>query len=779
MKHIKKHKNKIIFISLALLFVASMVLSIINLGRPLQKAAAVNCTTINIRITPTPSTSGNVYYDTTSNPMKDINYVMVDLPASIGVVNEIDIFAKRTYDTGEIVMGRASLYSPTTYNYQAASTWQFPWIPNFAQTTLGTAEQMQIRAELIFSDNTRCTTTIVNAYNLRNSEGSYNVFRTDGSPFETPWIGDANTYAQFAARPTVNWYDYYDESITRSYDVSNNAIYDGWSADGAGNIASWNTFAATFYSGADDGVDHTGSIKMGFRFGGDNVIHYHLIPTTVKTVNVPDTTPPTSVALTSSNGNIVSGKITLMVTANDNVGVRRVEFLKNGVVFGTVTASSNTTTYYWDTTTVANGTYDLTAKAYDAASNVGVSNVLKITVQNATTSTTTTTTTNTTAQSTTTPDVNTPSSTSASVDPTTNPTSTVSVEASPTTATIAPVGTTNQETVSIPTDSTSLIQMTPVQVENQTVALSCTEKVLGTERYNAINSGTSRPTSEELEKMKSCFATTNNIIPSVNLSPVKPTEAKRLTADKSIAILDLKNIKITEKSSQSQNSNNAQNVQEPVQQEALKISGKAEPNSTVILYIFSNPLVITVNTDDQGNWEYTLEDPIQPGSHEVYAVVDKGDGVYRRSDPVAFFIPKAEATAANPEGYSLKLGAPVATAQQSRSGLVGYVAGSVTLLLMAMFGLFLFFRSRAGRQSMSRGEPVMETISTNSDSPSGVVASEPPVKTVKPADISTSDEFNDITPENSENSTLVGTIVKPSSQNDGQNSDDDANRMIS
>jgi hypothetical protein len=93
---------------------------------------------------------------------------------------------------------------------------------------------------------------------------------------------------------------------------------------------------------------------------------------------VPDTTAPTVSA--SSSG--TSGTITFSATASDNVGVTNVEFLVDGVVKGSDATSPYSLAF--DSTTIANGSHSLTAKAYDAAGNVGTSTAVSFTVSNTT-----------------------------------------------------------------------------------------------------------------------------------------------------------------------------------------------------------------------------------------------------------------------------------------------------------------------------------------------------------------------------------------------------------
>ena len=70
-----------------------------------------------------------------------------------------------------------------------------------------------------------------------------------------------------------------------------------------------------------------------------------------------------------SNGATVVGTISINATASDNVGVTKVEFYVDGAL--KITDTTSPYSYSWDSTAVANGSHSLTAKAYDAAHNVG------------------------------------------------------------------------------------------------------------------------------------------------------------------------------------------------------------------------------------------------------------------------------------------------------------------------------------------------------------------------------------------------------------------------
>ncbi|MDQ3064904.1 MAG: NPCBM/NEW2 domain-containing protein [bacterium] len=100
----------------------------------------------------------------------------------------------------------------------------------------------------------------------------------------------------------------------------------------------------------------------------------------VVTTTPSDTSAPT-VSLTSpSNGVTVSGTVSLSASANDNIGVTRVNFYANGTLLGSDTSAPYS--YSWNTASTANGSYTLSARAFDAANNSGVSNSVSLSVNN-------------------------------------------------------------------------------------------------------------------------------------------------------------------------------------------------------------------------------------------------------------------------------------------------------------------------------------------------------------------------------------------------------------
>jgi len=75
------------------------------------------------------------------------------------------------------------------------------------------------------------------------------------------------------------------------------------------------------------------------------------------------------VTLTAPTGT-VSGTVNVSATVQSNVAIAKVEFFAGGIALGAVTIAPYTTT--WDTTTIADGTVAINAKATDVDGNVGL-----------------------------------------------------------------------------------------------------------------------------------------------------------------------------------------------------------------------------------------------------------------------------------------------------------------------------------------------------------------------------------------------------------------------
>ena len=206
----------------------------------------------------------------------------------------------------------------------------------------------------------------VTAYNTAGVESSYsNIFYVPELTAPTVSLtyptnnatvtGTISVTASASDNVGVAKVEYYVNGILAATDTSTPYVY------------SWNTsaLASGTYTLMAMAYDAAGNIGQ-----SSNV--------SVNVVN--DTTPPAVSITAPSNSATVSGTVTISASASDNVGVSKVEFYQNGVLLSAGNVAPFT--YSWNTTTVANGTYTLTAKAYDAAGNIGQSSNVSVTVNN-------------------------------------------------------------------------------------------------------------------------------------------------------------------------------------------------------------------------------------------------------------------------------------------------------------------------------------------------------------------------------------------------------------
>lgn len=95
----------------------------------------------------------------------------------------------------------------------------------------------------------------------------------------------------------------------------------------------------------------------------------------------PDTSPPAGAFRSPSDGQVVSGVLPLTVTSAAP-GVRRVEFVADGVVVGVATSSDGTFTFPWESTAVVDGEHWLSARIVDQQGRVGNTGVTSVIVSN-------------------------------------------------------------------------------------------------------------------------------------------------------------------------------------------------------------------------------------------------------------------------------------------------------------------------------------------------------------------------------------------------------------
>jgi hypothetical protein len=133
--------------------------------------------------------------------------------------------------------------------------------------------------------------------------------------------------------------------------------------------------------------------------------------------------------------------------------------------------------------------------------------------------------------------------------------------------------------------------------------------------------------------------------------------------------------------------------------QGIAINGKGLPNSFVTVYIYSDfPTIVTVLTDENGNWTYTLDKSLEEGNHEVYVAITDNEGhITAKSSPIAFVktaqaVSKTDASNASSDNQLLALQSPVKAAGASHLLIVIVIIIVSLSTAVGLIGLFLIYR---------------------------------------------------------------------------------------
>ncbi|PIZ62990.1 hypothetical protein COY16_03125 [Candidatus Roizmanbacteria bacterium CG_4_10_14_0_2_um_filter_39_13] len=130
--------------------------------------------------------------------------------------------------------------------------------------------------------------------------------------------------------------------------------------------------------------------------------------------------------------------------------------------------------------------------------------------------------------------------------------------------------------------------------------------------------------------------------------------------------------------------------------QTVLMQGRATPNTVVTILIYSNPIVVTVQADENGVWKYTLEEPLEAGEHTAYVVVPQEDGTQVRSAINTFIVPPVYASAE--DGLSL---------QQVRvpesSTIRNFIVIAILLILDAIAILLFVYRIKNKKKEIYAG----------------------------------------------------------------------------
>lgn len=123
----------------------------------------------------------------------------------------------------------------------------------------------------------------------------------------------------------------------------------------------------------------------------------------------------------------------------------------------------------------------------------------------------------------------------------------------------------------------------------------------------------------------------------------------------------------------------------------VRLAGKALPDQVFSLFIYSSlPIIVTVRTDQNGNWSYDLDKSLTDGKHEAYVVLnDEAGKIETKSAPFSFFVSEARAVSQDD-----LLKADVNVYNQTDTMLWWYASAGFILILFIAGLFFLYIRSK-------------------------------------------------------------------------------------
>jgi hypothetical protein len=123
-------------------------------------------------------------------------------------------------------------------------------------------------------------------------------------------------------------------------------------------------------------------------------------------------------------------------------------------------------------------------------------------------------------------------------------------------------------------------------------------------------------------------------------------------------------------------------------------TGRGLPNSFVTLYIYSTPIIVTVKTDAEGNWNYILDKDLEDGEHKIYVGITDNEGrIVARSNPLPF-VKTAEAYTGLVTNAASVVPADVSPSMMRAPTLIAATSVTIVLLGLTLMLLGMYARRR-------------------------------------------------------------------------------------
>lgn len=228
---------------------------------------------------------------------------------------------------------------------------------------------------------------------------------------------------------------------------------------------------------------------------------------------------------------------------------------------------------------------------------------------------------------------------------------------------------------------------------------SCLESAVGKDRFDEINSGRSEPTDAERARGDACFGRLHEDQVKFLLPP--PAQVPYLPPDPGLIGV----VGITQ---------DTREIDGKSVGGSVLLSGKGPPNSTVSIYIYSEPIVVTTKTDENGDWVYELNQPLEGEQHVAYATVRNESGDVVRSSVFNFTVSAAE------PGVGLLL-EEEGSASEATTRFLVYALGLSAVIILIVGGSAAFVYMRKGTPHEAKKEELTGDRDSKGDTGPGSV----------------------------------------------------------
>ena len=137
----------------------------------------------------------------------------------------------------------------------------------------------------------------------------------------------------------------------------------------------------------------------------------------------------------------------------------------------------------------------------------------------------------------------------------------------------------------------------------------------------------------------------------------------------------------------------------------IKFEGYGLPNSYVTLFIYSDPIIVVVKTDELGRWTYTLDQPLSNGTHTVYASLTGGEGEIEARSEQFVFVKNGNKVARAVSNQEASLASSTEKIKSSTGLMVIILVSLAVITAVAIIG-FTVSRTSRGRDDNDSEETV-------------------------------------------------------------------------